>query len=175
MTAKAPSAGVSDTPETALARHHEVPLRAIAGRDQASAFFTDIQDTIAQLLEVLETESELLRAGRIDESMALSAKKTALATTYARRVEILKANAETLGRLVPVEVDRLRRRREAMEQALRTNLAVLAAARAVSDALVKGVAGEVSRKQSGPAVYAGNGTRPAGQNRPVPIAIDRAL
>ncbi|MCB1476782.1 MAG: flagellar protein FlgN [Rhodobiaceae bacterium] len=163
------------TAEGALSGHQDVPLRAIAGREQAGIFFDDLQETITQLLDVLEAETELLRAGRVEESMALSAKKTALATTYARRVEILKANADMLGRLVPVEVDKLRRRREAMEQALRTNLAVLSAARAVSDALVKGVAGEVARKQSGPAVYGGNAARQGGPARAVPIAVDRAL
>ncbi|MGE0847534.1 MAG: hypothetical protein AB7L41_14810 [Flavobacteriaceae bacterium] len=164
-----------DSGAAAVLPAQDVPLRAIAGREQAVTFFEDLEGTISQLLELLDAETQLMRTGRIDESLALTAKKTALATSYARRVEILKANAEVLGRLIPVELERLRKRRESIETALKTNIAVLSAARAVSDALVKGVAGEVARKQSGPRVYGGGGTAAPAPRRTAAIAVDRAL
>jgi hypothetical protein len=71
--------------------------------------------------------------------------------------------------------EQLRVRHEAFRARLQTNLTVLATAHAVSEGLIRGVAGEMNRRSS-PQTYGLSGrANPPSRNSAQPIAISRTL
>ena len=75
----------------------------------------------------------------------------------------------------PEALDRLRRRHDTFQSLLRTNLTVLATAHAVSEGIIRGVSGELARKQA-PSTYGASGRAqtPSSKTSP-PLAISRTL
>ena len=88
----------------------------------------------------------------------------------AKRVE---ANAPLLKRHVPKLLVELRRRHEQFQATLQMNLAVLATAHAVSEGIIRGVAGELARK-SAPRTYGMSG-RPSAAPAAKPVALSRTM
>jgi hypothetical protein len=107
----------------------------------------------------VEDETALVRAGNIAQAARLEASKAELAGQYYAATERVKANAKFLAAHLPAQLDDLRRRHDMFRPLLQINLTVLATAHAVSQSIMRGVAGEVARK-SAPQTYGMSG-RPA--------------
>ena len=72
-------------------------------------------------------------------------------------------------------LDRLRRRHDAFQNMLRMNLTVLATAHAVSEGIIRGVSGELARKQA-PSTYSASGRAQAPSTKATqPLALSRTL
>ena len=70
---------------------------------------------------------------------------------------------------------RLRESHAAFQSLLQTNLTVLATAHAVSEGIIRGVSGELARKQS-PSTYGASGRSNApGAKASQPLALSRTL
>jgi hypothetical protein len=135
----------------------------------------DLAEVMDALLATVEEETTLVRAGRVDQAAALEPHKSALASRYVAAAEKLKANGPALGAQWPKEIAGLKHRHEMFQALLKINLTVLATAHAVSEGIVRGVAGELTRKAA-PQTYgvSGRATAPAtGAARPV--ALSRTL
>jgi hypothetical protein len=87
----------------------------------------------------------------------------------------VKAAKDAIARLAPKALDRLRRRHDTLQGLLQTNLTVLATAHAVSEGIIRGVSGELARKQA-PSTYGASGRAqaPSAKASP-PLAISRVL
>ena len=87
----------------------------------------------------------------------------------------MKAARNAIARLAPEALERLRRRHDTFQGLLRTNLTVLATAHAVSEGIIRGVSGELARKQA-PSTYGASGRAqtPSSKTSP-PLAISRTL
>jgi len=91
------------------------------------------------LLQLIEAEAELLRAGKIFAARELGQRKSYYAKRYMDELAVLGAIGQSLEDLDPGQVARLRQRHEEFRSVLQINLAALATARAVSDSALQAV------------------------------------
>ena len=88
----------------------------------------------------------------------------------------MKAAREFIAQSLPEALERLRPRHEAFQALLQTNLTVLATAHAVSEGIIRGVSGELARKQA-PSTYGASGraNAPGAQGQPAAGGQPHAL
>jgi hypothetical protein len=147
----------------------------IASAAEGARLIARLAEAMTSLLEVLEEETQFVRAGRISEIARIEPKKSELARRYVADAGAVRANALYLARETPREFDDLRRRHEQFRAVLQINLAVLATAHAVSEGIIRGAASELARKAS-PQSYgvSGRATAPGAKACP-PVAVSRRL
>jgi hypothetical protein len=131
----------------------------VTNRTEAERLAEGVLATLDALEAVLAEETALVRAGKIADGLAREERKGALAATYFRELEAVKANAVALARFAPAAVARLKEAHRAFGGAVGTNRMVLATARAVSEGLIRTVSDELDRA-SRPSTY-GPGLAPA--------------
>lgn len=135
----------------------------------------EMADVMAALFSVVERETELVRAGRVADAMALEADKSALSRRYVNLVSALKANQQHLRAVAPELLATLQRQHETFRAMLQVNLTVLATAHAVSEGVVRGVNTEVQRRNI-PQTYTASGQRATpGPRHITPLAVSRSL
>lgn len=136
------------------------------------AELTTAMDAIVQLLEL---ETELVRAGRLAEAAKLQAEKTELANLYYAGASHIRAILPTLSNTHPEAVAAIKRKHEEFRTLLQANLTVLATAHAVSEGIMRGVSNELARKAA-PSTYGATGrTNAPGPNAAQPLAVSRVL
>ena len=145
----------------------------IASAAEAARLLVHIAEVMTALLAVLEEETQLVRAGRISEITSIAPKKSELARHYVGAAGVVRTNALYLARELPREFDDMRRRHEQFRALLQINLAVLATAHAVSEGIIRGAAGELSRKAA-PQTYGVSG-RTTTTSASCPIALSKRL
>jgi hypothetical protein len=153
-----------------------MPVRPrIASAAEAAEFLADLGALLESLLKILEDETALVRAGRLREAAQLEKAKAELAGKYYAATERLKANGTFLRANLPAKLDDLKHRHEMFRSFLQINLTVLATAHAVSEGIVRGVAGEITRKAA-PSIYGASGraTAPA-PSAARPVTLSRSL
>ena len=157
-------------PPAAAPAQRPQPIASAAEGAQLIGRLSGVMDA---LLDVVEEETALMRKGRLRAATAIGARKAELAQAYFADAERLKANAAFLATHAGVPLDRLRARHEVFRGRLQLNLTVLATAHAVSESLIRGVAGEVARR-SVPQTYGVSGrANPPGRSAAQPIAVSR--
>ena len=151
------------------------PAPAISTSVEARKLAEDLMDTMSALLGIIERETELVRAGKLHEGMALEPQKTELARRYAAAVEQLKASQKPLAQSAPELLTTLHRNHDTFRAMLQVNLTVLATAHAVSEGIVRGVNTEMQRRNV-PNTYTAAGQRAApGPRHNTPLAVSRSL
>jgi hypothetical protein len=161
---------------------HNAPQAPRPGTSRPIETEADAKTAINELSEVMDglnavvvEETELVRAGRLRQATGLGCKKTELSGLYFKSVERLKANSKLLSRLVPQDISALARRHELLQVVLKTNLVVLATAHAVSEGIMRRLAGDLARKAC-PQVYGASGRATAPDpKRAQPLALSRML
>jgi hypothetical protein len=130
---------------------------------------------MCNLLAVVEKETELVRAGKLREAMALEQQKTGLTRRYVSAIETLRVAQEHLAQVAPDLLASLKRHHETFRAMLQINLTVLATAHAVSEGILRGVNTEVQRRNM-PNTYTAAGQRAApGPRHITPLAVSRSL
>ena len=151
------------------------PAQAISTPVEARKLAEDLMDTMSALLGIIERETELVRAGKLHEGMALEPQKTELARCYAAAVGQLKASQKPLAQSAPELLTTLHRHHDTFRAMLQVNLTVLATAHAVSEGIVRGVNAELQRRNV-PNTYTAAGQRAAPSPRNIsPLAVSRSL
>jgi hypothetical protein len=161
---------------TALAVLEAAPVpRVIDSADDAARLIDQIIAAMDALVEMVEDETALVRAGRLGEAAQLEQSKKELAQHYLVSTERLKANGRFIAEALPERLEQLRQHQNQFHAVLQINLAVLATAHAVSEGIIRGVAHEVHRKAA-PQTYDTSG-RQAAPPRAVarPVAVSRTL
>ena len=127
------------------------------------------------LVATVAQETNLVRAGKLNDALALDTAKSELARLYAADTAQVKANLPALTKQVPDLLAALRKHHDTFNALLQINLTVLATAHAVSEGLIRGAHTEVARKNA-PQTY-GNSGRAAAPPKSVatPISISRSL
>jgi hypothetical protein len=134
-----------------------------------------LMEVMSALLGVIERETELVRAGKVREAMALESKKTELSRRYVGTITHLKSSQSYLARATPELLTTLHRHHDTFRAMLQVNLTVLATAHAVSEAIVRGVNAELQRRNI-PNTYTATGQRAAPSPRNIsPLALSRSL
>jgi flagellar biosynthesis/type III secretory pathway chaperone len=148
-----------------LAALDELPARDLIA-------FTE--GTLRALVDVMNQETTLLRAGRFREAGELTAEKTRLAQDYVVYSRAVQRQLERLKAEAPDDVGLLKLGHERLATQIGENLKVIATARAVTDDLLTDVAQRVARAAR-PKTYgaAGELTQPKAPSGG--IAVNRAL
>jgi hypothetical protein len=148
---------------------------AITTPGEARKLAEDLLDVMGALLGVIERETELVRAGKVREALALEQKKSELSRRYTVTVEILKTSQKYLSQVSPELLTTLHRHHDTFRAMLQINLTVLATAHAVSEGIVRGVNSEIQRRNI-PNTYTASGQRAnPGPRNLTPLAVSRSL
>lgn len=127
--------------------------------NEANSFCLAFSETMERLLELIETETGLVRAGKLKDAGALQPEKAQLIHAYTRGMLCAKQHAIALGNMAPAAAQNLRRKHSEFQPVLRINLAVLSAAREVTNTVVSTVAKAMGGQQS-TTTYGPNGQAP---------------
>ena len=150
-----------------------VPLAATP--TDAKKLAEGLMEVMSALLGVIERETELVRAGKVREAMALEGKKTELSRRYVGTIAHLKNSQSYLARATPELLTALHRHHDTFRAMLQVNLTVLATAHAVSESIVRGVNTEMQRRNI-PNTYTANGRRATpGPRHMTPLSVSRSL
>ena len=155
MTAAARLAALDSLPADELCRMAEVALSA--------------------LVDVMNQETTLLRAGHMRQASALTPEKTRLAQDYVSFARAVQRQNARLTAEAPAAVERLRLGHESLATQMAENLRVLATARTVTEDLLTDVA-KIVGQQNQAKTYGRGGAIKAGPAASARgIAINRAL
>jgi hypothetical protein len=143
-----------------------LPIRT---EEEARALLVEFETAMSDLLATIEEETTLVKAGRLFAATDLSPRKNDLLGRYLRTRTRLKTHFASMSHLIPETADHLRELHLASQEALRTNLAVLAIAREVAEGIVRNVSTAVGRAAS-PKTYGRNAAMP-----PVRLAAARGI
>jgi hypothetical protein len=161
------NAGPSDN--TAL------PIVPASTPGEAQRLAEGLMRMMASLLDIVEQETELVRAGKVREAMALENKKGEASRDYMRAVSEIKHSSTYLRRSTPELLATLHRHHDSFRALLQVNLTVLATAHAVSEGIIRGVNGEIQRRRN-PQGYTAAGQRAAPNHRyATPLTVSRSL
>ena len=148
---------------------------AAASAADARKLAESLMDVMSALLQVIERETELVRAGKLKEAMKLEPQKTEMSRRYVSVVGQMKASQKYLSQQAPDLLKTLHRHHDVFRSMLQVNLTVLATAHAVSENIVRGVNTEMARK-SMPNTYTAAGRRSAPSPRQTtPLSVSRSL
>jgi len=152
-----------------------VPHAAATTPAEAHNVAKELLEVMNALLSLIERETELVRAGKLREAMALGAQKTELSRRYVGAVGRMKASQKYLSRTSPELLTTLHRHHDVFRAMLQVNLTVLATAHAVSENIVRGVNTEMQRRNI-PNTYTAAGQRAApGPRHITPLSVSRSL
>ncbi len=142
---------------------------------EARKLAENMMDVMSALLGVIESETEMVRAGKLREALAFEPNKTDLSRRYVNAVAQLKASQKYLSETAPELLNALHRHHDTFRAMLQINLTVLATAHAVSESIVRGVNTEIQRRNI-PNTYTAAGQRAApGPRHMTPLAVSRSL
>ncbi|RDV05185.1 hypothetical protein [Undibacter mobilis] len=148
------------------------PIKNAEEAERAVARLNTLMDRLAALVT---EETARVRSGQLRAAVELDEEKVELARAFAAESERLRASATMVAASLPGALERLEARHESFRSLLQTNLTVLATAHAVSEGIIRGVSGELARKQA-PSTYGANGR--ANQPPPSaaqPLSVSRSL
>jgi len=130
---------------------------------------------LGALVDVMNQETMLLRAGRFRDSASLTADKARLAQDYVGYARSVQRQAERLKIEAPTELEVLRAGHEKLATQMAENLRVIATARQVTDDVLTDVA-QIVGQQNKAKTYGANGsTAPKPADSARGIAVNRAL
>jgi hypothetical protein len=142
---------------------------------EARKLAENLMDAMSTLLGLIERETELVRAGKVREAMALEPNKSELSRRYVGAITHLKASQKYLQQSAPELLATLHRHHDTFRAMLQINLTVLATAHAVSESIIRGVNTEMQRRNM-PNTYTATGQRASpGPRHNAPLAVSRSL
>ncbi len=155
--------------------HGQGALTPLTTPAEAQAFAADYVTVMDQLIEVIEQETELVRASKLMQAAKLAETKTDLARRYITDTLRLRGSQVQLTKFAPQVMEELARHHNKFRALLQINLTVLATAHAVSEGIVRGVSDELNRK-SQPQTYGASGRANVPDLRTAPpLAVSRSL
>jgi hypothetical protein len=156
-------------------RPEPAPILTAATPADARKLAENLMDIMSALLGVIESETALVRAGKLREAMTFVPNKTDLSRRYVNAVGQLKASQKYLSQTAPELLTTLHRHHDVFRAMLQINLTVLATAHAVSEGIIRGVNVEMQKK-SRPQTYTAAGQQTApGPLRAAPMSLNRSL
>jgi hypothetical protein len=148
------------------------PVTTTADANELAAHYISVMDS---LLDVLQQETALVRAGHLAQAGELEQTKTELSRLYVADTLRLRASRALINQIAPGTMPELIRRHNDFRALLQINLTVLATAHAVSEGIVRGVSGELARKTA-PSTYGASGRANVPDPRnAMPMSVSRML
>jgi hypothetical protein len=148
---------------------------AIANVDDAERAIANLNAIMDRLETTVAEETASVRAGHLRDAVELADAKIEFARHYAAESARVRSADALIAGSLPEALAALRERHDRFRKALQTNLTVLATAHAVSEGIIRGVSGELARKQA-PQTYGASGRANAPSPRAgQPLALSRTL
>lgn len=151
------------------------PQAAAATSADARKLAEGLLQIMSTLLNVVERETELVRAGNVRQAMALEAEKNEASRQYVDAIAKLTRSSDYLRQSTPELLTALHRHHDTFRAMLQVNLTVLATAHAVSEGIVRGVNGELQRKSLPNGYTAGGHRATPGPRQVTPLSVSRSL
>ncbi len=151
------------------------PALPAVGASEAERALASLNAVMDRLTETVEEETARARAGRLRAAAELDTMKRDLARQFAAESERVKTVRNVLAKAQPEALEALRRRHEVFQRLLQTNMTVLATAHAVSEGIIRGVSGELARKQAPSTYGAGGRANAPSAKASQPLALSRTL
>lgn len=149
-----------------LAALDNMPAEDLCGRAETA---------LAALVDVMNQETTLLRAGHMRQASQLTPDKTRLAQDYVTLARAIQRQSGRLAAEAPQSIERLRSGHERLATQMAENLRVLATAKTVTEDVLSDVARMVGR-QNHTRTYGTAGTvNDASHNSARGITVNRAL
>jgi hypothetical protein len=120
----------------------------------------EAHQTLTRLVDVMNNETTLLRAGRLLEASELAAPKAELAQKYVGLARAIQHNTKFLKENAPHLLVELQKHQSALATQMAENMRVLATAKSLSEEIVGDVAAKLGQVQK-PKTYGGNGAAAA--------------
>jgi Trp operon repressor len=130
---------------------------------------------MSSLLGIVERETELVRGGNVREAMALEAQKSDMSRQYVESIAHVTRSRDYLKKTTPELLTALHRYHDTFRAMLQVNLTVLATAHAVSEGIIRGVNGEMQRKNLPNGYTAGGQRAMPNQRHATPLSVSRSL
>jgi flagellar biosynthesis/type III secretory pathway chaperone len=147
----------------------------VGSMEEAETLITHIMQVMDAVLNVVEDETNLVRAGKLSAAARLVSSKNELSQLYLADAQRLKISQSYLARTMPDILEALRKRHDLFQAVLQMNLTVLATAHAVSEGIMRGVSDEMAKKTM-PAGYGASGrTTTPPPRHAQPLAVSRVL
>lgn len=158
-----------DTPQT-----DDIPR--IETTEAAQALCKRLLETSAELVDLLDRETALLKQGKPSQTDALYLRKSALNAILTRDMSAFRRDAEFITMAAPDEISTLKERHSQLQKSINANQDALVAMKAVSESLLHTIAAKASERVSGPEVYGkGADVSSAAPARPAAISINTVL
>ncbi len=142
----------------------------------AEELCTNLIETTADLISVLERETQLVKNAASKDFTAITARKHALSITLMRNMETLKAHAAYIKAAVPDQVIILQEQQDQFHRSLEINHSALTAMKAVSEGLLQTIANKSGKHRSGPQVYNNEaGFTSSIKSKTGPVSLDTTL
>jgi len=151
-----------------------IDLPRIDGPEDAEAVCASIIDTMRILLELIEAETTLVRAGKLVAAGELEPRKSDYARRYLNDLNVLRLIGPKLWQYAPESVTELKGLHEEFRSLLQISMTALATAKAVSEGLIEAVAEGVGQKAP-PKAYDRDGTVNDARIRARGLAVNRSL
>ena len=142
---------------------------------EAERVIDSLNTVMDRLIETVEAETAHMRKGRLHDALALETQKQDLAARYAAESTRVPLSQGMIAKSLPQALAKLRDRHAAFQALLQTNLTVIATAHAVSEGIIRGVSGELARKQAPSTYGAGGRTNAPSPRAGQPLAVSRTL
>ncbi|MCR6673765.1 flagellar protein FlgN [Devosia ginsengisoli] len=133
------------------------------------------ESALSALVDVMNQETTLLRAGHMRQANALTPEKTRLAQDYVGFARSVQRQSLRLSTEAPAAVERLRLGHESLATQMAENLRVLATARMVTEDLLTDVAKIVGQQNKAKTYGRGGAITADATTSARGIAINRAL
>lgn len=130
---------------------------------------------MSSLLGIVERETELVRGGKIRDAMALETEKNEMSRQYVDAISQVTRSRDYLKKTTPELLTALHRHHDTFRAMLQVNLTVLATAHAVSEGIIRGVNGEMQRKNLPNGYTAGGQRAMPNQRHGTPLSVSRSL
>ena len=131
------------------------------------------EGTLRALVEAMNEETTLLRAGRFRDAGTLGAEKTRLAQDYVSYSRAVQRQLERLKLEAPGDISQLKRGHERLATQIAENLKVIATTRTVAEDLLNDVAQQLART-SRPKTYGAGGALNKPKTISGGLAVNRA-
>ena len=129
---------------------------------------------MSTLLGIVERETELVRGGNVRQAMALETEKAKCHGSMSG-ISQLTRSRDYLKQSSPELLTALHRHHDTFRAMLQVNLTVLATAHAVSEGIIRGVNGEMQRKNLPNGYTAGGQRAMPNQRHATPLSVSRSL
>jgi flagellar biosynthesis/type III secretory pathway chaperone len=150
-------------------------MTPITTKTEAETALDDLSTLFANLSNLLQQETALVRTGKLRKAAEIEPAKRDLAGRLYTLVERVKTNAKFILQAVPERYAALKETQEDLRSVLQRNMAVLATAHAVSEGIVRRLSGELAKKAA-PQVYGASGRTVAPSPKyGKPLAVSRTL